>query len=78
MCANCITRGGVLPEWWSPHSTRPPRSTAGSSRVRACSCQPPQIQRYIRRISGPLLDRIDVHVEVPRLKRRERWESASL
>ena len=31
----------------------------------ACSCAAPQIQRYRARISGPLLDRIDIHVEVP-------------
>src|SRR5262249_36942653 len=32
---------------------------------RACSCTPPQVERYLGRISGPLLDRIDLHVEVP-------------
>ena len=31
----------------------------------ACRCNPAQIQRYLSRISGPLLDRIDLHVEVP-------------
>lgn len=30
-----------------------------------CSCSPVQIQRYRSRLSGPLLDRIDLHVEVP-------------
>ena len=33
-----------------------------------CNCTPPQIQRYLGRISGPLLDRMDLHVEVPRVK----------
>ena len=33
--------------------------------VRACTCTPPQLQRYRSRLSGPLLDRIDMHVEVP-------------
>ena len=32
-----------------------------------CHCTPDQIQRYHARISGPLLDRIDIHVEVPAL-----------
>ena len=33
----------------------------------ACSCGPGAVQRYQQRISGPLLDRIDMHVEVPRV-----------
>ncbi len=33
-----------------------------------CRCTPPQIQRYLSKLSGPLLDRIDLHVEVPRLE----------
>lgn len=32
---------------------------------RKCKCSPPQIDRYLARISGPLLERIDIHVEVP-------------
>lgn len=32
---------------------------------RACNCTPPQIEKYMGKISGPLLDRIDIHVEVP-------------
>lgn len=32
-----------------------------------CTCSPVQIQRYRARISGPLLDRIDIHVEAPTL-----------
>jgi len=32
-----------------------------------CTCTPIQMQRYNKRISGPLLDRIDMHIEVPRL-----------
>lgn len=31
---------------------------------RACHCAPGQVQRYLNRVSGPLLDRIDLHVEV--------------
>ncbi len=32
-----------------------------------CSCNPAQVAKYGRRISGPLLDRIDLHVEVPKV-----------
>src|SRR5437773_646932 len=32
---------------------------------RECRCSPNQVQKYRQRISGPLLDRIDIHVEVP-------------
>lgn len=35
--------------------------------VRECNCTPPQINRYVSRISGPLMDRIDIHMEVPRV-----------
>ncbi len=38
---------------------------------RQCRCSPVQIERYRRRISGPLLDRIDIHVDVPALEYRE-------
>ncbi|MXX82749.1 MAG: YifB family Mg chelatase-like AAA ATPase [Chloroflexi bacterium] len=34
---------------------------------RRCTCSPNQIQRYQSRLSGPLLDRIDIHVDVPRV-----------
>jgi magnesium chelatase family protein len=36
-----------------------------------CSCNAGTIQRYISRISGPLLDRIDIHIEVPAVKFKE-------
>jgi magnesium chelatase family protein len=35
--------------------------------VKDCTCSPTSIARYQKRISGPLLDRIDIHVEVPRI-----------
>jgi magnesium chelatase family protein len=34
----------------------------------ACSCSQASIIKYQRKISGPILDRIDLHVEVPRIK----------
>jgi magnesium chelatase family protein len=36
-----------------------------------CSCTPGQIYRYRRRVSGPLLDRIDIHIEVPAVPYKE-------
>jgi magnesium chelatase family protein len=36
-----------------------------------CTCTIPQIQRYRSKISGPLMDRIDIHIEVPAVKYRE-------
>lgn len=36
--------------------------------VKSCICTPSQIIRYQKRVSGPLMDRIDIHVEVPRVK----------
>ncbi|HYK54079.1 MAG TPA: YifB family Mg chelatase-like AAA ATPase [Candidatus Eremiobacteraceae bacterium] len=36
-------------------------------RLRGCTCSPQTIRKYLSRVSGPLLDRIDIHVEVPRL-----------
>jgi magnesium chelatase family protein len=38
---------------------------------RECQCTYPQIQRYKSKISGPLLDRIDLHIEVPAVKFRD-------
>nr|MDA8077588.1 YifB family Mg chelatase-like AAA ATPase [Nitrospiraceae bacterium] len=36
-----------------------------------CTCTPGQIYRYRRRVSGPLLDRIDIHIEVPAVPYKE-------
>ncbi|MFP6899556.1 MAG: ATP-binding protein, partial [Opitutales bacterium] len=44
---------------------------------RECRCSIPQVQRYRARVSGPLLDRIDIHVEAPAL-RMEELRSADL
>lgn len=38
---------------------------------RQCQCNPLQIERYMGRISGPLLDRLDIHIEVPAVPFRE-------
>jgi magnesium chelatase family protein len=47
----------------------------GDSR-HACKCAPTQIERYMARISGPLLDRIDLHIEVPSVAFQELSASA--
>jgi magnesium chelatase family protein len=38
---------------------------------RQCHCTPPQVDRYMSKISGPLVDRIDIHIEVPAVAFRE-------
>jgi magnesium chelatase family protein len=42
-----------------------------------CTCTPPMIQRYVSKISGPLLDRIDIHLDVPAVKYKELRAEAS-
>jgi len=42
-----------------------------------CSCSPSQIAKYQRKISGPILDRIDLQIEVPRLKFEKLQEESS-
>ncbi len=51
--------------------------------VRECSCSEAQIHQYLSRVSGPLLDRIDLHVEVPAvpyhdLKKKQKGEASSV
>jgi magnesium chelatase family protein len=38
---------------------------------RPCACAPQSVQRYLAKVSGPLLDRIDLHVEVPAVQYRD-------
>ena len=42
-----------------------------------CRCTPDQVAQYRGRISGPLLDRIDLHVEVPALREEDLFSSAT-
>ena len=39
--------------------------------TRECRCTPAIIQRYLAKISGPLLDRVDLHIEVPAVPYKE-------
>ncbi len=41
-----------------------------------CTCSSLDVQRYLSRVSGPLLDRIDIHLEVPAVKYRELADDA--
>ncbi len=43
---------------------------------RECTCTPPMIQRYVSKISGPLLDRIDIHIDMPAVKYSELRQSS--
>src|ERR1700676_5729449 len=38
---------------------------------RECRCAPAQVQKYRNRLSGPLMDRIDIHVEVPAMELKD-------
>ena len=38
---------------------------------RVCNCTPPQVEKYMGKISGPLLDRIDIHIDVPAAQYKE-------
>ena len=47
------------------------------SKVRACRCTPDQVARYQGKLSGPLLDRIDLHIEVGSLSTQELLQAPS-
>jgi magnesium chelatase family protein len=42
-----------------------------NDRSRECHCTKPMIQRYMQKISGPLMDRIDIHIDVPAVNYKE-------
>jgi magnesium chelatase family protein len=42
-----------------------------NDKTRECHCTQPMIQRYVSKISGPLLDRIDIHIDVPAVNYKE-------
>ncbi|MGA7156279.1 MAG: YifB family Mg chelatase-like AAA ATPase [Acidobacteriaceae bacterium] len=48
-----------------------------NDKSRQCMCTPPMIQRYVSKVSGPLLDRIDIHIEVPAVQYKELRGGAS-
>ena len=63
----------MVPEvlkWCMPQPNPCPCGQSGSLQ-QECICTPPQIQRYMSRVSGPLLDRIDIHIDVPAVKFEE-------
>ena len=49
-----------------------------NDRTRECHCTQPMIQRYVSKISGPLLDRIDIHIDVPAVNYKELRGRASV
>jgi magnesium chelatase family protein len=49
-----------------------------NDKSRECHCTPPIIQRYVAKISGPLLDRIDIHIEVPAVQYKELRGAAAI
>lgn len=68
-----------MPQIWAfqPSVPNGKRATQGcacgffNDPTRECRCTPLQIQRYVGRVSGPLLDRIDIHVDVPAVRFKE-------
>ena len=48
-----------------------------NDKSRECMCTPPMIQRYVSKVSGPLLDRIDIQIEVPAVQYKELRSNAA-
>src|SRR6516165_7779331 len=71
--------GGVAEALWHPHGRHAVhRGVLDSGPCgffndpsHECTCTPPMIRRYVSKISGPLLDRIDIHIDMPAVKYRE-------
>ncbi len=59
------------PEYPTPERVKHPCPCSFLGSEKDCLCTPSQIQRYRSKLSGPLLDRIDIHLEVPAVKVHE-------
>jgi magnesium chelatase family protein len=69
--------GAKSSAFWAQSKTNPHTCGFFNDRTRECHCTPPIIQRYVSKISGPLLDRIDIHIDVPAVNYKE-MRSASV
>lgn len=65
MVVTIQARGQLKPRQKRVFVTIP--ALAASIPIRECTCSTSMVTRYQKRISGPLLDRIDIHVDVPRV-----------
>jgi len=57
--------------WFGRMATQPCLCGYYTDPTKECTCTAQQIQKYMAKISGPLLDRIDLHIEVPAVKYKE-------
>lgn len=58
----CLMKA-LLPNWWN-YATQPCPCGYYNHPEKDCTCSPGIVQKYLSKISGPLLDRIDLHIEV--------------
>jgi magnesium chelatase family protein len=63
---NNLSKGTVVPFQYTVQHACPCGYLTDSHHP--CTCSPQSIQRYMSRVSGPILDRIDIHVDVPAVK----------
>ena len=61
----------TFPARFMPAAMNPCPCGFHNDRTRDCQFTTPMIQRYVSKISGPLMDRIDIHIEVPSVKYKE-------